>query len=622
MRQWIAIGAAVGLVAVSLPYVRSHDAQIAEMLSKGKAHVGGAALVKQVAPPPLADLDLTKIDDRGGLATAPAHGDRKAELTLSTKYQRAAMAELRAGHVPEGAIVMTDVKTGKVLVWASVVEDGPVRDIAAEATAPSASVFKIITGTTLIENGVGPGTRQCYSGGEHQLRAIDLVDDKKRDKWCATMTQALGRSLNTVFARLAQKHLDRDKIRAVASRYGYTQDLPFDVKIAPSTLAFPDDDLGFARTAAGFWHSTLSPFEGANIATTIANGGEMIRLYVVEDVKDETGDIYRAQSGRQVVRRVIDEGVASQVTTMMENTVESGTSYRSFHDRNGHAYLPDIRHAHQALRRRPVLHVVRGLRAEPQAGGRHQRHGREPPQVAREGDQHRRQHAAHVLRRQGRARRQGPGRPRRDRPALISRSARLRFRARHVARLEAAPAARLVRLDAADQHRGRLGDEALRSARGRAADRADGVHLGHLFRDGHELGHRREGAPQVVLVEARRDDAHAAVGEPLAHLDDAAVEELRLVDGDDLGLLVDARLQALARGDRDGVHAHGLVRDDARGVVAVVDARLERLDALPGEERALEAPDELLGLAAEHGARDHLDGAALRRPAVGPRSGS
>jgi cell division protein FtsI/penicillin-binding protein 2 len=343
MRQWIAIGAAVGLVAVSLPYLRSHDAQIADMLGKGKAQPGAAVVTRAVAPPPLTDLDLSRIDDRGGVATAPAHGDRKAELTLSTKYQRAAMAFLRAGHVPEGAVVMTDVRTGKVLVWASIVEDGPARDVASEANAPSASVFKIVTGTALVENGVGPGTRQCYSGGEHQLKAIDLVDDKKRDRWCATMTQAMGRSLNTVFARLAAKNLDRDRITAVAERYGYNQDLPFDVKIAPSTLTFPPDDLGFARTAAGFWHSTLSPFEAANIATAIANGGEMIRLHLVQSVKDEVGEIYRGPSGPQAVRRVMDEGVAVQVTAMMENTVESGTSYRSFHDRNGKPYLPEIR---------------------------------------------------------------------------------------------------------------------------------------------------------------------------------------------------------------------------------------------------------------------------------------
>jgi cell division protein FtsI/penicillin-binding protein 2 len=344
MRQWIAIGAAVGLVAVSLPYLRSHDAQLSDMLSKGKkSGVGAAVVTRQVTPPPLTDVDLTRIDDRGNVATAPAHGERKAELTLVPKYQRAALGFLRGGHVPEGAVVMTDVKTGKVLVWASLVDDGPQRDLAAEATAPTASVFKIITATALVEAGLGPSTRQCYSGGEHQLRAIDMVDDKKRDKWCATITQAMGRSLNTVFARLAARNLDRDKITGVAGRFGYGQELPFDVKIAPSTLTFPADELGFARTAAGFWNSTLSPFEGANIAQTIANGGEMVRMTLVSSVKDEVGEIYRGPTARQVVRRVMEESVAGQLTTMMENTVESGTSYRSFHDRAGRPYLPDIR---------------------------------------------------------------------------------------------------------------------------------------------------------------------------------------------------------------------------------------------------------------------------------------
>ncbi len=343
MRQWIAIGAAAGLVAVTLPFVRHQDDKITDLLAKGKAASGQAVVTREVTPPPLTDLDLTKIDDRGNVATAPAHGDRKASLTISPKYQRAALGFLRAGHVPEGAVVMTDIKTGKVLTWASYVEEGPQRDLAAEATAPTASVFKIITATALVEAGLGPSTKQCYSGGEHRLKASDLVDDKRRDKWCATMTQAMGRSLNTVFARLAARNLDRDKLGAVASRYGWNREVPFDVKIAPATLTFPDDDLGFAQTAAGFWNSTLSPFQGANLATTVANGGEMIRLSLVADVKDEAGEIYRGPSSRQVIKRVIEENTASQIVTMMENTVESGTSYRSFHDKAGKPYLPDIR---------------------------------------------------------------------------------------------------------------------------------------------------------------------------------------------------------------------------------------------------------------------------------------
>jgi cell division protein FtsI/penicillin-binding protein 2 len=342
MRQWIAIGVAAGLVAASLPFLRSHDDELAAVLAKGKLRPGAPVVTREVTPAPLTDLDLTKIDDRGSVPTAPAHGNRRAELTLNPKYQRAALALLRGGQVPEGAIVLTEVKTGRVLVWASYVDDGPSRDIASEATAPTASVFKIVTGTALVENGVPPTTKVCYSGGEHAIKAIDMVEDRKRDKYCATMSQAMGRSLNTVFARLAAKNLDRDKLGAVAQKLGWGQDLPFDVKIQPSTLSFPEDDLGFARTAAGFWNSTLSPFQAVNLATTIANGGEMVRLFVVSSVKDEAGEIYRGPTSRQVVRRVIDEGTASAVTSMMESTVENGTSYKSFHDRAGRAYLPDI----------------------------------------------------------------------------------------------------------------------------------------------------------------------------------------------------------------------------------------------------------------------------------------
>ena len=100
-----------------------------------------------------------------------------------------------------------------------------------------------------------------------------------------------------------------------------------------------------------------------------------------------------------------------------------------------------------------------------------------------------------------------------------------------VARNEADAAARLVRLGATDEDGRRLRDEALRAARRRAAHGAHGVHLRDLLGDGHELGHRREGAAQVVLVETGGDDANAPVREALADIDDAAVEELRLVAG-------------------------------------------------------------------------------------------
>jgi cell division protein FtsI/penicillin-binding protein 2 len=250
---------------------------------------------------------------------------------------------LRDGSVPMGAVVMTDIKTGRVLVWANNSEDAPLTNIAAEATAPSASVFKIVTGSALVEKGLGPTTRQCYHGGKSRIEDSELVPDEKRDKWCATVSEAMGRSLNVVFARLALQNLEKDDMTSIATRLGWGREIPFDVPVAVSTLDFPDEPNELARSAAGFWHTKLSPFQAVNLATTMANGGEMIRLHIVDSVRDADGEIYTGPTEREVLDRVIQEKTARAVTTMMEFTVDGGTSFQSFHDRSGRPYLPNIR---------------------------------------------------------------------------------------------------------------------------------------------------------------------------------------------------------------------------------------------------------------------------------------
>jgi cell division protein FtsI/penicillin-binding protein 2 len=69
----------------------------------------------------------------------------------------------------------------------------------------------------------------------------------------------------------------------------------------------------------------------------------MLRLSIVASVKDEDGELYHGPTTPQVVRRAMEESTADAVTSMMEQTVANGTSYKSFHDKNGKPYLPDIR---------------------------------------------------------------------------------------------------------------------------------------------------------------------------------------------------------------------------------------------------------------------------------------
>ncbi len=345
MRRWIAVGAATLLVALTLPFVRSDKAGVELGLAKlafGDAPPAGQVR-RDVTPAPLHKIDLARIDVRGEVATAPAWGDRVAELTVSPTYQRAANRLLREGAVAEGAIVMTDVKTGRVLVWTSYSEEAPLRDIAGEAFAPAASIFKIVTGAALVENGLTPSTRECYRGGKSRVDDADLIRDERRDKWCASLADAMGRSLNVVFARHALDHLDRDELSSIATRLGWARDVPFDVPIEKSRFELPEEPNELAKVAAGFWHTTLSPFQGAFLATTIANGGESVQLYLVDRVRDAQGDLYVGPTERRTLGRVVDERTARAVSQMMEVTVAGGTSFTTFHDRAGRAFLKDMR---------------------------------------------------------------------------------------------------------------------------------------------------------------------------------------------------------------------------------------------------------------------------------------
>jgi len=354
MRPWLISVAALGLALALSPVARqTAQAQTASasgaspslLLPQAQSTSGlplDAASPSQLALPPVLGLDLLHIgmDDVG--ASAPAAGGGVAKLTLDPDLQAAAMAILSSYRLPEAAIVAMDPETGAILAYASRVDHGPGRDLVVEATAPAASVFKIVTASALVESaGLGVDTRQCYSGGEQKLLPSDLVDDPFRDKWCVTLAGAMGRSINAVFAKLAERHLTPAKLEETAHALGFGSPLAFDVPVAPSTIKVPEDRLGFARTAAGFWNTTLSPLHALWLSATVARGGETVRPVIVRAVRSKDGHEVPREPVKSS-RRAVAHETAEALTTMLEHTVSEGTSFHAFHDAKGTPFLPNI----------------------------------------------------------------------------------------------------------------------------------------------------------------------------------------------------------------------------------------------------------------------------------------
>jgi cell division protein FtsI/penicillin-binding protein 2 len=344
MRRWL-IGAGVTIVVAAIATPLAHRSGGKTARPEAAAIVQGASSGALAPTPPAAlkGLDLARIqlDDAG--ASAPLPEKKTARLTLDPALQRFAAALLSVHKLPEAAVVVLETQTGRVLAYASRIDNGIPRDLNVEATAPAASVFKIVTGASLVENAqLGPDTKECYSGGEHSVEARDLEPDPRRDRWCTTLAGAMGRSVNTVFARLASQKLQPAQLEATAKGLGFGEAPAFDVAVQPSQLSIPADNLGYARMAAGFWNTTLSPVHAAMLSATMARGGEGIRPYIVGDVVDGAGNVTWTAPQAPTLKRAVQATTAQAVTTMMDRTVSDGTSYRAFHDASGGAFVPNV----------------------------------------------------------------------------------------------------------------------------------------------------------------------------------------------------------------------------------------------------------------------------------------
>jgi cell division protein FtsI/penicillin-binding protein 2 len=333
--RWIGVGAALGAIFALVPVVQGRidlDTPLHKL-----------ARVKEPAPPKLDGLDLLRLDVRPQRVTAPLSDGRTAELTLDPVVQRAAKAQMQRYRIPESGVVMLDVKTGRVLAYASYVNEGEKFDVNVRAGAPAASIFKVVTGAALVEHaGLSSETEQCYHGGKSRIEPDELEDDPRRDKWCATLGIAMGRSLNVVFGKLAQKHLTPEDLTQAGGAFGFGSPVPFAVPNQPTQISVPQEPLEFARTSAGFWNTTLSPLAAASLAQTFANGGVTLEPRIVRNVSKGKDVLWTDDGPARVVRRAIKPETAAEVSRMMLQTVSNGSAYKSFHDEQGRAYLPGV----------------------------------------------------------------------------------------------------------------------------------------------------------------------------------------------------------------------------------------------------------------------------------------
>ena len=296
MRPGVAIFAAAAVVAATLPFLRDHDDAIIALLGKAKIAVTGGEDEKKddgVDPPPLTDVDLANLDDRRDVIPPPAHARRTAELTdPEPACRRRHSAKRRRARVrgDDRRAHRTGAGVGE-LQW---------RSLTACVAGTTASIFKIVTGSGLVE--AGAAQRKLLPAAATTASTIVLEPDENATS-TAPPRPAGRNSTSSSRGWRCSTSISRSSTGGASPGWGLTSPSTY-----PSSRAdrAPDEQLEFARAAAGF----CTPCHRSG-----RQPGSDRRQWRRDDPArswsagcSTTGNpIYEAPQGRQVLKRVLDE---------------------------------------------------------------------------------------------------------------------------------------------------------------------------------------------------------------------------------------------------------------------------------------------------------------------------
>ena len=229
---------------------------------------------------------------------------------------------------PHTAIVAMEPKTGRVLAIAS--KSSKINNLSLHAGFPAASLFKVITAAAAIEwSDIQENSKVYFRGGNYTLNKYNYLPSSKLDKRFMTLGEAMGKSCNPVFARVALNHLNGPLLETYAENFGFNSRIPFDVNLPVSSATIPDSKYGLSRTAAGFGQVYISPVHAAAMMSAITNKGLMPRPRFVDSVVSETGRILY-DSDSEYIKRITRPETAEELVDLMHYTTTEGTSRKEF----------------------------------------------------------------------------------------------------------------------------------------------------------------------------------------------------------------------------------------------------------------------------------------------------
>jgi peptidoglycan glycosyltransferase len=209
----------------------------------------------------------------------------------------------------------------------------PLVDRATQFGYAPGSTFKVVTATAAIDS--GKFTRESTVDGRNDVRVsgVPLQNDENESFGQITLTQALAKSVNTVWAQVAER-VGKRTMAAYMRRFGFDKKPQLDYPatemsssgeyshgqiVSPASSQVDVGRMGIGQDKLG-----VTPLQMAEVAATVANGGRLMRPHMTARIVDPDGRTVQRISP-QLQSVVMKPSTAVAVRQMMEAVVNEGT---------------------------------------------------------------------------------------------------------------------------------------------------------------------------------------------------------------------------------------------------------------------------------------------------------
>jgi peptidoglycan glycosyltransferase len=261
------------------------------------------------------------------------------KLTVQMKVQQAAAQALGNR---KGAVVALNPKTGAILAmvsyprydpntltaqWKTLVADAdrPLFNRATQGLYPPGSTFKIVVASAALQTGaVTPDSTFTDTGsiniGGYVIHNFDNKSYGQHD-----FTKAFASSINTTFATVGSQ-MGAGTLATYADAFGFGKSLPWNLGGATSTFPDPSgmDKAHTAQAAIGQGEVLSSPLMMGLAACAVANGGTIMKPYMVDQILSYNGAIVETTSPGAWLQP-ISAATAATMKDLMLQVVRSGT---------------------------------------------------------------------------------------------------------------------------------------------------------------------------------------------------------------------------------------------------------------------------------------------------------